>query len=79
MSLHPYALRSSSKSAGIPSSRDGVFSICSKEAKGYRVDAMSVGVQRSAPKVAECLSDTSAHIVRTGAAESPKSARTRNF
>lgn len=41
MSLHPYALRSSSKSSGIPSSRDGVLSICSSEAKGYRVDAMS--------------------------------------
>ena len=41
MSLHPYALKSSSKSSGIPSSRDGVFSICSREAKGYRVDAMT--------------------------------------
>jgi len=40
MSLHPYALRSSSKSCGIPSSRDGVLSTCSKEAKGYKVDAM---------------------------------------
>lgn len=53
MSLHPYALRSSSRSSGISSSLDGVFSIWEREAIGYNVADMetyllfSVGKQAS--------------------------------
>ena len=35
ISLQPNARRSSSRVAGTPSSREGVFSICEREASGY--------------------------------------------
>lgn len=34
--MHPYARKSSSKSSGMPSNLDGVFSICCKVARGYK-------------------------------------------